>query len=156
MLPTSNIDVHTRFYKIKPDDGWVIRTCTYDIECPLLLEIGAAFSLIDHQTFLSIAASRLPLHPSHTQLQTAGGGQMNIFGEATLALTFDGFHNHKVLYEENRVEPWVRLLHVHGCEMSMRDGLLKIGPTTFALTKHVSQVPSNLVTDFEILARSAK
>ena len=39
----------------------------YDIECPLLLDIGAAVSLIDHQTYLTIAASRRPpLHPIHS------------------------------------------------------------------------------------------
>ena len=67
LLPTSNIDVHPRFYRVKPFDGWVIRTCVYDIECPLLLDTGAAVSLLDHQTYLTIAASRRP----------ADGGQMN-------------------------------------------------------------------------------
>ena len=71
----------------------MVRTCMYDIECPLVLDTGAAVSLIDHQRYLSIAASRRPLlHPIHTQLQTADDGQMQLFGETTLELAFDRFH----------------------------------------------------------------
>ena len=65
----------------------------YHIECPLLLDTGAAVPLIDHHSYLIIAASRSPpLHPIHTQLQTADGGQMKLFGETTLKLAFDRFH----------------------------------------------------------------
>ena len=74
-------------------DGWVIRTYMFYIECPLLLDTCAALSLIDHQTYLSIAAShRLRLHPIHTQLQTADGGKMKLFGETNIELAFDVFH----------------------------------------------------------------
>ena len=93
LLPTSNINVHPRFYRIKPVGVWVIRTCMFDIECPLLSDTGAAVSLIDHQTYLTIVASRRPLlHLIHTQPQTADGGQMKIFDETTPELAFDGFH----------------------------------------------------------------
>ena len=77
----------------KPVDGWVIRTCMYHIECPLLLDTGAAVSLIDHQTYLSITASHcLQLHPSHTQLHATDGCQKKLFGETTLELTFNEVH----------------------------------------------------------------
>ena len=82
----------------------MVRTCMYDIECPLLLDTGAAVSLIDH--CLTIAAShRSPLHPIHIQLQTAGDGLMQLFGETTLELAFDGFHTSQDVVVADLQEP---------------------------------------------------
>jgi len=135
MPPTSNIDGHPLFYRIKQVDGWVMCTSMFVIECPLRLDTGAAVSLIDHrQTYLSIAASRRPpVHPIHTQLQTADGGQMELFGDPTVALAFNGFHTSQdVMVADQRERGGILGLYFlleNGCEMSMRDWLLKIGPT---------------------------
>ena len=68
---------------------------------------------------------------------------MKLFGETTLELAFDGFHTSQEVVVGNLRERGLILgldfLREHECEMSIRDGTLKIGPATLASTKHGRQ-----------------
>ena len=74
---------------------------------------------------------------------------MELFGDPTVALECDGFHaSRDVVVAELRERGGILRLDFpreHGCEMSMRDWLLKFGFTTLALIKQGKQETAALV-----------
>ena len=75
--PTSNIDVHPRFDRVKPVGGWVIRTCVYDIECPLLLDTYRCCSVINLESNEREHSHCILFTPSYKRLMV---GRWNYLG----------------------------------------------------------------------------